>query len=214
MYSSLEYYEVYFWVSFYGPCFEICFVWYNIVTPAFFPSICLDYFFLALHLQCVGLLFWRGSLVGSICVGHNFLSTWVLYVFWLEHLIHLCLRLLFIDTYSLPFYFFQCCVPLSLTTFLPFLKADPPLPSVPVWLEGGVFFEPSFVWGSPYFTFHFNWEPCCIEWFGCRPLFFIFHGIFLAIPFWLGAFPLRCQLLVLLGLPSMLFYFLFFPCCL
>ena len=46
---------------------------------------------------CVSLLFW-----GSICVGHVFLSTQLFYVFWLEHLIHLCLRLLSIGSYSLP----------------------------------------------------------------------------------------------------------------
>ena len=60
---------------------------------------------------CVGLLSWGGSLVGSICVGHAFLSIQLLYVFPLEHLIHLHLRLFLIGTYSMPF--FCTCVPLS-----------------------------------------------------------------------------------------------------
>ena len=47
------------------------------------------------------------------------------YVFSLGHLIHLHLRLLLIGTYSLPFYSLCTCVPLSLTLFLPLLKADP-----------------------------------------------------------------------------------------
>ena len=72
---------------------------------------------------CVGLLFRGASLVGSICVGHNFLSIQLLYVFWLEYLIHLCLRLLLIGTYSMPC--FCTCAFLSLILFLPFLKAVP-----------------------------------------------------------------------------------------
>ena len=36
---------------------------------------------------------------------------------------HLRLRLLLVGTYSLPF--FHTCVPLSVTAFLPVLKADP-----------------------------------------------------------------------------------------
>ena len=52
--SSLEYYEVTFWISFYGPSFEIYFVWYEYWYPGFiFLSICSEYLFLALHFQSV-----------------------------------------------------------------------------------------------------------------------------------------------------------------
>ena len=53
--SSFEHYEVTFWVSFYDFYFEVYFVLYKYVTPAlfFFFSICLEYFFPALHFQSV-----------------------------------------------------------------------------------------------------------------------------------------------------------------
>ena len=60
---------------------------------------------------CVGLLSWGGSLVGSICVGHAFLSIQLFYVFWLEHLIHLHLRLLSIGSYWLPYLFCLLWIP-------------------------------------------------------------------------------------------------------
>ena len=69
---------------------------------------------------------WSGSLVGSICVGLVFLSIQLPYVFWLEYLIHLHLRLLLIGTYSSPFYPFCTCVPCSLShSFSPFFKSSP-----------------------------------------------------------------------------------------
>ena len=112
--SSLEYYGVTFWVSFYGPFFEVYFVWYEYCYPCFFfPVYLLGIFVSSPSFSvCVGLLFWGGSLVSSTCVCHDFLSIQLFYIFWLEHLIHLCLRLLSIGSYSLPF--FCTCVPLSL----------------------------------------------------------------------------------------------------
>ena len=53
---SLEYYEVTFWVSFYGPFFEVIVSDMTVATPAFFfffLSICLEYLFPALHFQSV-----------------------------------------------------------------------------------------------------------------------------------------------------------------
>ena len=59
------------------------------------------------------------SLVDSIYVGHIFLSFQLPYVFWLEHLIHLPVRLLLIGTYSLPFFpFLVVFLSLSLFSFL------------------------------------------------------------------------------------------------
>ena len=123
--SSFEYYEVTFWVSLYGPSLAVYFVWYEYCYPCFFfPVRVLGKLVSSPSLSvCVSLLSWDGSLVGSICVGHAFLSIQLLYVFWLEHLIHLHLRLLSIGTYSLPF--FRTCVPRSLNLFFLFLKADP-----------------------------------------------------------------------------------------
>ena len=136
----------------------------SISTPiyCFFLSICLEYFSNPLLSVCIGLLSWGGSLVGSICAGHAFLFIQLPYVFWLKHLIHLYLRLLLIGTYSLPFHSLCTCVPLSLTLFLPLLKAVA-LHILQCWFGGGVFFQPSFPWETPYFTFHFNWEPCWLE---------------------------------------------------
>ena len=46
--SSLEYYEVTFWVSFYGPFFEVYFVWCKYRYSSFFLlTICSEYLFLA-----------------------------------------------------------------------------------------------------------------------------------------------------------------------
>ena len=112
--SSFEYYEVTIWVSLYGPFFEVYFVWYEYCYPYFFfPVRLLGKFVSSPSLTvCIGLLSWGGSLVGSICVGHVFfLSIQLFYVFWLEHLIHLHLRLLSIGSYPLPL--FPACVPLS-----------------------------------------------------------------------------------------------------
>ena len=77
----------------------------SIATLAFFPVHLSGTLFSNPSLSvCVGLLFWGGSLVGSICAGHVFLSIQLLYVFWLEHLIYLHLRSLLIGTYSRPFF--------------------------------------------------------------------------------------------------------------
>ena len=89
------------------PAFYSCpFAWNIVSSPSL--SVCLCPFF------------WGGSPVGSIRVGHDFLSIPLFCVFWLDHLIHLHLRLLLIGTYSFPF--FHSCVPLSLTVFFLFLK--------------------------------------------------------------------------------------------
>ena len=54
MHSSRQYYEVSFWASLYGPCFEFHFVWCEYCYPSFFfLSVCLEYLFLALHFQSV-----------------------------------------------------------------------------------------------------------------------------------------------------------------
>ena len=62
----------------------------------------------------------RWVTVGSLCVGHVFLSVPLFCVFWLGPLIHLHLRLSLIGTYSLPF-LCVCvcaCVPVSFFLFL------------------------------------------------------------------------------------------------
>ena len=74
--SSFEYYEVNFWVSLYGPSFEVYFVWLWVLLPLlFFPVHLIGKIVSSTSLSvCVGLLSWGGSLLGSICVGHVFLS--------------------------------------------------------------------------------------------------------------------------------------------
>ena len=76
-------------------------------------------------LFCIGIFVWGGSLVGSICAGHVFLSIQLPCVFWLEHLLHLHLRLLLTGTFSLSFYPFCTFVPVSLTLFLHLIIAVP-----------------------------------------------------------------------------------------
>ena len=93
-----------------NPDFFSCpFAWIFVCNPSFSVYVCL--------------LFSDMSLVSSICVGHVFLSIQLPYVFWLEHSIHVHLRLLLIGTYSLLFYSLCTFVPFSLTVFLPLLKA-------------------------------------------------------------------------------------------
>ena len=122
--SSFEYYEVSFWVSFLWLFLKSIFGNMSIATLAFFPVYLLRKFVTSPSLSvCVGLLFLDVFLVGGICVSHDFLFIQLFYVFWLKHFILLCLRLLLIGTYSLPF--FHTYIPLSLTLFLPFLKAVP-----------------------------------------------------------------------------------------
>ena len=81
--SSFEYYEVTFWVSLYGPSLEVYFVSYEYCYPSFFfPVHLLGKFVSSPSLSvCVGLVSWDGSLVGSIRVGHVFLSIQLFYVF-------------------------------------------------------------------------------------------------------------------------------------
>ena len=100
---SLKYYVVTFFVSFYGLCFEghklsilamSILSYISIATPALFSCpFAWNIFIIPSLSVCVGLLLWDGSLVDSMYVGHVFLSIQLSYVFWLEHLIHLHLRL-------------------------------------------------------------------------------------------------------------------------
>ena len=53
----------------------------SIATLAFFPYLLGIFFSNPSPSVCVGLLFWDGFLVGSICVGHVFLSIQISYVF-------------------------------------------------------------------------------------------------------------------------------------
>ena len=118
--SSFEYYEVTFWVSFYGLFFLMSiFSDMSIATLAFFPlSVCLGYFFqpFTFSLCRSFVLSWVSG--GQHMCGHVFLSIQLFYVFWLEHLSHLHLRLLLISSYSLPFYFLHTVfLSLSLSSF-------------------------------------------------------------------------------------------------
>ena len=81
--SSLEYYEVTFWVSFYGSFLKSILSDMSIVIPAFFfPVHLLGVLVSSPSLSvCVGLLFLDGSLVGGICVDHDLLSIQLSYVF-------------------------------------------------------------------------------------------------------------------------------------
>ena len=177
----------------------------SIATPAFFPVHLLGLFFSnPLLTVCVGLLLWCGSFVGNIYTGHVFLSTQVAYFFWLEHLILLHLRLLLIGTYSLPFYSLHTCVPLSLTVFLPFVKAVPlAYLAVLVWwrcillaffcLRSSLFCLPfqlralldrvvfAFVFhyleyflSFPSGLEHFHWEVSCKSYWGSLACYFLF----------------------------------------
>ena len=111
-------------LKYYGPslCLFMFFVVKSILSHVSIAT--LAFFFFSVHLLgkfvsspslsvCVGLLSWGGSFVGSIFVDHAFLSIQLFYVFWLEHLIHLHLRLLLIGTYSLLI--FCACIPLFLS---------------------------------------------------------------------------------------------------
>ena len=119
----------------------------------------------------------------------------------LGHLIHLHLRLLLIGTYS--FSFFHICVPLSFTIFLLVLKVDP-LASVAELVWRRYILWGFFCLGNSLFGL-LSWLRAMLgKVVLVAGLWFSLLGIFLAISFWLGAFPLRIQLLVLLGLPCML----------
>ena len=99
-------------------------------------------------------------------MGLFYLSIQLLYVFWLEHLIHLHLRSLLIGTYSLQFYFLCTCVLLSFTLFLHLLKTVPfTYLAVLVWWR--FILWAFFCLGNSLFFLHFHWEHCWMEksWF-------------------------------------------------
>ena len=103
-------------------CFEIYFVWCKYCNPGFFFSV---HFLGTFHSNpslsaCVGLLFSCGSLLGSIYEDHVFLSIQLPYIFWLEHLIHLHLKLLKYIVFIAILY-----LPILPSLFLLLLKADP-----------------------------------------------------------------------------------------
>ena len=204
--SSFEYYEVTIWVSLYGPLFEVYFVWYEYCYPRFFfPVRLLGKFVSSLSLSvCVSVLSWGGSLVGNIYVGHVFLSIQLFYVFWLEHLIHLHLRLLLIGIYSLPI--LCTCVLPSFSLFLPSLTAAPLacLAELVWWMYILLDF---FCLGNSLFGLLSWWRAFLGKVVLVAGLWFSSLGILFAILFWLGAFPLRSQLLTLSGIPCMLLPF-------
>ena len=124
MESSLEDYEVSFYVSFNGLSFEVYFVWYKYCYPCFlFLSICLEYFFqpLTFSLCRSFVLRWVS------CRQHMYKSHFLiqpatlcpligaLNPFTFKVIMH---RYLFIAMFPLC-----TCVPLSLTLFLHLLKA-------------------------------------------------------------------------------------------
>ena len=69
---SHKYYVVIFFISCYGLCFEVCYVWYKyylLLSQLFFQVHLLGIFFsIPSLLACVYLLFWGGSLVDSMYV--------------------------------------------------------------------------------------------------------------------------------------------------
>ena len=178
---------------------RFCLIW--VLLPMLFVScpfawkICFQPFTFC----CVGVLSWGGSLVGSICVGHVFLSIQLFYVFWLEHLIHLRLRLLSIGSYSLPLFL---PVLLCLSLFLPFLKAVPSasLAEMIWWKCIRLDF---FCLGNSLFGLLSWLRALLVKVVLVAGLWFSLLGIFFAILFCLGVFPLRSQLLTLLRLPCM-----------
>ena len=124
--SSLEYYEVTFWISVYGPYLKSILSDMSIATPAFFPcpfawKICFQPFTFSLCRSSV--LTWvscRQHMCGSCFLIHSAILCVLIGAF-----NHLHLRLLLIGTYSLPFFHTCFSLSLSLSLFLPFLKADP-----------------------------------------------------------------------------------------
>ena len=92
---SLDHYVVSFFVS----CHSLYFILMSILsdmriaTPAFFwYPLVWNIFVHPLSSVCMCLWVWSGSLVDSIYMGLVFVSIQPVYVFWLEHLIHLHLR--------------------------------------------------------------------------------------------------------------------------
>ena len=109
--------------------------------------------------------------------------------------------LLLIGPYSLPF--LHTCIPLSLSLFLPFLKAVP-LASLAELVWWRCILLDFFCLGSSLFGL-LPWLRALLgKVVLVAGLWFSLLGIFFAILFWLGAFPLRNQLLTLSGLPCML----------
>ena len=130
----------------------------SIATPALFLlSNWVEYFFQHFTSVSIGRVFWGGSLVGSISVGHVFLTIQLFCVFWLGRLIHLRLRLLLVGTYSLSI--FHTCVPLSFTVFLSLLTANS-LASLAELVWWRYILLDFFCLGNSLFSFHLDWEPC------------------------------------------------------
>ena len=154
----------------------------SIATEAFFPlSICLEYFFQPFTFSLCRSFFMRWI----SCRQHMFRPCF----FFFFHSATLCLFIgafnplifkVIIDSYFIYFPPFFPHVPLSLTIFLPLLIVVP-LHVLQCWFGGGVFFEASFVWETPYFAFHFNEEPSWVEksWLQA----FAFHCLEYLLPF-------------------------------
>ena len=126
--SFLEYYEVSFWDSFYGLCFEVYFVWYKQCYPSFFfPSLfAWNIFFPALHFSLCRSFVLRWA----TCRQHMCGSWFLIHSAILYRLIGPLNPYMFkviIDRY-LFIAIFCTCVPLSLTLFFAFLKAVPLAP--------------------------------------------------------------------------------------
>ena len=158
----------------------------------------LEYFFHPFTSAWVVLLFWGVVKHTYICrhiyMGLVFLSIMLPYIFCLEHLIHLHLRLLLINTYLLPFFPLYLCS--SLSHFLNLLKAVP-LTSLAmlVWWRGGFFF--SFFREALLSPYILNENLAGKSILCCRCLLSITWN---AIPFWLIMFQMRNQLIALLEL--------------
>ena len=151
--SSFEYYEVSFCVFFYGFGLKSILSDMSIAIPLF--CICLYgmLFSNPLLLVCVGLLFWGESLVGSIFLVSHFLFHSATYCLLAGAFNPFTFKVI-IDMYVFVAISPLCtCAPLSLTLFLPFLKA----------VSLAYFSSPLFLLGSPYFAFHFTWELCWVE---------------------------------------------------
>ena len=155
---SLKYYVVTLFFSLVWPLFWSLFCLISIATPASFSCpFAWKIFSIPSLSACVGLLFWSGSLVDSICAGHVFLSIQLYCAFWLEHLIHLHLRLLLAGTYSLPLFPWYLCSSLFL------LKAVF-LASLAILAWGRCILLACFCLGSSLFHFlYFKQEPFWTE---------------------------------------------------
>ena len=80
---SLEYYEVSFWVSFMALVLKFILSDKSIATPAFLSSpFAWNILFQPFTFSLFKSFFRGGSLTGSICVGHDFLSNQLLLCFY------------------------------------------------------------------------------------------------------------------------------------